>query len=387
MRGEARDGARAAAPLRRVCGLEGRTMLVCIGAMKAATSWLFAQLRTMPEVAVSPLKEVHFLDAKFGGTALAEPEALAVRRLEFHLRQPGDPAENLRSRPAFRASVDRLRMIYDDSAYFEHFAGLAGPRTQVFADITPAYACIGEAGFRYLRDACVLQGLAPRLVFILRDPVDRLWSHLRFLPQLNRDLDPVRDWQAMLDDPAVAERSDYRATIRALDQVFAPQEVTVLFYETLFGDGFAGLCRGLGVPLPAVDAAARFNRTKLEAEMPEAARRAASGGHRRGAGGQRRLQLRRGRGDRRNLGGAALPGRAAGEAQPRDEKSQALLHVTTTSAVWPRNPRRFRGPAPGSRARLPPRACRSAAAPSAARRHSRRSAPRCRAGQQGSPSR
>ncbi|WP_253949007.1 sulfotransferase [Mangrovicoccus sp. HB161399] len=262
-------------PLRRVDGLEGRTFLICVGAMKAATSWLFSQFRAMPDVAVSPLKEVHFFDAKFGGGgAAADPEALAMHRLAFHMGQPGDPAENLRTRPAFRASVDRLRMIYDDSAYFEHFASLVRPRTRVLADITPAYACIGAEGFRFMRHACEVQQVVPRLLFILRDPVERLWSHLRFLPQLNRGVDPCRDWPELLRDPAVLARSDYSGTILDMEQAFAPEEIAVLFSETLAGEGFGTLCNRLGIGPAGADGAARVNRTKLEAPLPEEARRA-----------------------------------------------------------------------------------------------------------------
>ena len=50
---------------RRIPDLDGRTFLICIGAMKAATSWLFAQLQATKGVTVSPLKEVHFFDARF----------------------------------------------------------------------------------------------------------------------------------------------------------------------------------------------------------------------------------------------------------------------------------------------------------------------------------
>lgn len=256
-------------PLQRRAELDGRTLLVCVGAMKAATSWLFAQLQTTPGVAVSPLKEVHFFDARFPVDAIMDTDELAMRRLAFHLDQPGDPVENLRRRPAFRASLDRVAMILDDEAYFDHFARLARPGDRVLADITPAYAVIGREGFAYMRRLCVERGLRLKVLFVMRDPVDRLWSHMRFLPQLDRETDPLRDWPALLRDPRVMARSDYRRTLDDLDATFAPGEVLHLFYETLPTAGVAALHAELGLGPPVVEAGARYNETTLKAALPD----------------------------------------------------------------------------------------------------------------------
>ncbi|MDF2231749.1 sulfotransferase [Albimonas sp. CAU 1670] len=260
--------------LRRHAELEGKDFLVCVGAMRAGTSWLYAQLREAPQVAVSPLKEVHFFDARFPAQAIMDVDELALRRLAWHLDQPGDPVENLRRRPAFRASLDRARMVYDDDAYFAHFAALVRPGTRALADLTPAYAAIGAAGFAEIRRFCESQGLRPRLLFVMRDPVERLWSHLRLLPQLGRDVDPRVDWPSLLEEPAVMARADYRGVIEALEEVFAPEDRLLLFHETLTGEGVARLFRWLEIPSPAIDAQTRWNEAKLKAPLPEAAARA-----------------------------------------------------------------------------------------------------------------
>ncbi|NVK61559.1 MAG: sulfotransferase, partial [Rhodobacteraceae bacterium] len=179
---------------------------------------------------------------------------------------------NLRRRPAFRASLDRARMIYDPNAYFEHFAGLCRADTKVLADITPAYACIGAEGFRYMRAAIASQRMRPRVLFILRDPVDRLWSHIRFLRQLRPGTDPICDWPELLEDPVTLARSDYRQTIVDLEEAFAPEEISYLFHETLIPKGFRRLCDELGVRPQAVDTETRYNRTEFNAELPAPAR-------------------------------------------------------------------------------------------------------------------
>jgi hypothetical protein len=257
---------------RRFPDLEGKTFLVCVGAMKAATSWLYAQLRALPAVVVSPLKEVHFFDARFPDNALMDADALAMARLRFHMAQPGDPVDNLRRRPAFQASLDRVRMIWDDDAYLEHFVGLARPETRLFADITPAYAVIGAEGFAFMRKLLAAQGMRVKILFVMRDPVERLWSHMRFLPQLRPATDPLRDWADLLCDPVTMARSDYRRTIEDLERVFPTEEILCLFYETLFDGGYADLCDALGLGLGRQDPSqgARYNETQLKADLPPA---------------------------------------------------------------------------------------------------------------------
>ena len=256
---------------RRYSELDGKTFLICVGAMKAATSWVYAHLSNMPAVAVSPLKEVQFFNARYPENAMYDSDLLAMKRLAFHIGQKGDAVENLNHRPAFQASVDRVQMIYDDNAYFGHFAGLASSDTQVLADITPAYSAIGQEGFEFMRRLCAGQNISAKILYILRDPVDRLWSHMRFLQQLDRTFDPKSDWAKRLDDPALLARCDYEATIMALDRTFPDQDVQVLFYESLFDHGFSDLCCWLNLTPPKIDVSRRENETSLKMDLPEEA--------------------------------------------------------------------------------------------------------------------
>ena len=237
--------------------------------MKAATSWVYAHLSETPGVAVSPLKEVQFFNSRFSANAIFNVDLLALKRLAYHISRSGDPVANLRNRPAFQASVDRARMIFDDNAYFEHFASLASHDTRVFADLTPAYAGIGEAGFEFMRRICASQDMTVKILFILRDPVDRLWSHLRFLPQLDPNFDPLQDWESRLGDPATMVRSDYRGTIEAMERVFPKEDVLTLFYEELFDRGFGQLCSLLGLVPRTIDKDRRFNETERKLPLPD----------------------------------------------------------------------------------------------------------------------
>ncbi|MCR8547591.1 sulfotransferase [Salipiger sp. P9] len=261
--------------LLRYPALDGKTFLVCVGAAKCATSWLHGYLHSLPDATVSPLKEVHFFNVRFPQNALGDMEGLAVARLRFHLGQPGDPVQNLRDRPNFRASVDRAQMVYDDNAYFAHFARLCGPETRAFCDITPAYAAIGAEGFAYLRAFAASQKVAPKLLFILRDPVTRFWSQLRQLEQLNPENDALCKWPEALRSEALLARADYRATIEALEAVFPSDDLLFLFYEDLLADhSLRRLCAFAGLAFRPPQTRAPQNETEVRTPLPDAAREA-----------------------------------------------------------------------------------------------------------------
>lgn len=262
--------------LRRYEELDGKTFLICVGATKCATSWLHNYLGSLPGVAVSPLKELHFFNTRFAAHALSDMDALAMKRLAFHMDQPGDPVGNLRRRPTFQASVDRVRMLYDDDAYFGHFARLCAPETTTFCDITPAYSVLGPAGFDYVRDFCASQDIAVRPVFVMRDPIDRLWSQLRHLTQTNPESDLVANWDKAFRSPSICARADYRGTVTDLDRTFPAGDILYLFYEDLFSEAaLTRLCAHANAGYGAAEMHEVKNETHLKAEMPEDARAAA----------------------------------------------------------------------------------------------------------------
>ena len=250
-------------------------LLICIGAAKCATSWLHGYLGGLPEIAVSPLKELHFFNARFPATALGDPEAMALARLSFHLEQAGDKAANLRGRASFQASVDRVQMIYDDEAYLGHFARLCGERTRTLCDITPAYSAIGAEGFAHMRDFCAARGLAPKILFLMRDPVQRFWSQIRHLEQMNPDSHATRRWDDALASAALMARADYQGIVTALDRLFPAENLAYLFYESMFETAsLRRLCDFAGAAYQPAAIAERQNETQVQALMPDAARRA-----------------------------------------------------------------------------------------------------------------
>ncbi len=265
-------------PIRTLCQyheLDGKTLLICPGATKCATSWIYFYLSDLEGITVSPMKELHFFDRKFTGNALSDMDAIALKGLASHLGQPFDATEDLLQRPDFLANVDRVQMMYDDNAYFGHFSRLCTASTRTFCDITPAYSAIGPAGFAYMRDFCASQDIDLKLLFIMRDPIDRFWSQLRHMQQLSPKNEAVVIWPEAIQSPRICARADYRGVVTDLDTIFPEENVLYLFYEALFSEAsLRRLCQFADVDYRPANTAEARNRTTVEIDLPGDARAA-----------------------------------------------------------------------------------------------------------------
>ena len=150
-----------------------------IGAARAGTSWVAAHLSTHPEIRMGR-KEIHFFDRKLGA---------------------------LDSSGSARDRINQLR-------YLARFVrARAGGRIR--GEITPAYAVlepeiIGRVA-EWMPDA--------RLIFMMRDPIERAWSQARngFPRWRGKPLESVGcdELISYFDSDPVRRRSDYATCLRA----------------------------------------------------------------------------------------------------------------------------------------------------------------------------
>ncbi|HEX5787880.1 MAG TPA: sulfotransferase [Woeseiaceae bacterium] len=227
---------------------------MCIGAPRAATTWLHRELSRHPGVYLPKRKEMHFYD---------EPLA------------DGLPDEDeLRWRESFYFDVTRPAHL---RWYWRHFRE-AGER--LAGDITPLYSTLSAAR------VSMIHGQIPdlKVIYILRNPVERAWSGLRksvWYQKGNDYLDSrSADWlleQVM--HPDVLRRGDYPRAIRNWEAVFPADRLLYLFHDDVESDAAACLaevCRFLGLPplrAPAAESAERVNAAPAQS-MPAEIRQA-----------------------------------------------------------------------------------------------------------------
>lgn len=207
---------------------------VCIGAQKAGTTWLYRNLAAHPEVWMPPVKELHYFDR---APSYPTPNSLSVDSFVERSRDPKWMAQAISrvDKPRKEGELARAAFMaryyfsdYSDSFYLSLFEW-AGHK--VSGDITPSYAMLE------LDDVRRMRALLPevKLIFMLRDPVERAWSYCRQVQKMfgQLDLDDVAQVLKAIDEPAQELRSDYVKTLEHYLQCFAPEKLLLVFYDAI----------------------------------------------------------------------------------------------------------------------------------------------------------
>ena len=128
---------------------------LCVGAHKAGTTWLYQQLDSHPDFWMPPVKELHYLDQLSKVQRAAQPRCRDERDLRFLNRLKSLSAE---------PTID----LENYGRLFETKASLLS------GDISPNYSTLSNEVIRQV------VGYFPNLkvIFLARDPVERVWSHL-----------------------------------------------------------------------------------------------------------------------------------------------------------------------------------------------------------------
>ena len=238
-----------------------------VGAQKAGTTWLHSVLDGYPDCAVPPVKELHFFDVKYATDRASSTFTIYRDRLQQMVRmvngferdvlgywgsrdiyaQAEGAGEQGVYKDAYLAKVnverrlDRIGLlaeflkIRNADSYVAHLEKIrTAKNATTVGEFTPSYSFLPEAAFREMN------GLFDdaRFIFIMRDPVDRFLSQLRFKKKRqkakgNDNFDPVAHLGEALSDPNFIFRSNYRKTIETLENAVPKEKILYLFFEEM----------------------------------------------------------------------------------------------------------------------------------------------------------
>ena len=215
------------------------TVLFCVGATKAGTSWLYRHLHRHPDCHLRSIKELHYFDMLESGTQRRFRkllrERIALLRAAIADGNPRPSLERqLRDALEWKAVIGAEGENLD--AYLGYLSEGRGARPLV-ADITPAYALLPEARLHRMSE------VAPRtrFLYLLRDPVARLWSQARMLAA--RRMGDIAEFPAlaarMMETmlsairDGVRDREDYIGAISRLRAAVAPDRLLIQFQEEM----------------------------------------------------------------------------------------------------------------------------------------------------------
>jgi hypothetical protein len=247
--------------------------LLGVGAQRCGTTWIHHYLEQHPAVFISPYKELHVFDVMFAPQMSGQTREKRFERLHLLLDKilRGEPVD----RGALTIALERYELSLGENAYLAYFRRYLRPEHRVMGEITPSYSLIPASGFRFVRDFLVKQNLKPKVVFVMRDPVERMYSQLRLNQYMG--VAQVKDaYASALSTPGIMLRTRYDLTLANLESEFQPDELLVLFYEELFQAGaLESICRFLDIDVRPADFSARVNYAPDAGEIDPDFRRAA----------------------------------------------------------------------------------------------------------------
>jgi hypothetical protein len=196
-----------------------RTFVLGVGAQKAGTTWLWELLRRS-RFAQTSKKEHHFLNT------------LETRHSKHRINAKDSIGEIQLTDP-----LDFETCIKDYVLFFKKFLDDSGKFHT--GEITPAYAMLSRTTFLATREILLESDLNPRIVFIVRNPVDRIISHFNMEIKRNSLTFPShQDFEKALlefsSSDGVVSRTQYKKTLDVLSNVFDPREIYVGLYEEMF---------------------------------------------------------------------------------------------------------------------------------------------------------
>jgi hypothetical protein len=253
-----------------------QTFLLGVGAMKAGTTWLHDHLAASPQCQPGLRKEYHVFDS------LDLPkQPYLLQRVVAKARASLD--EVAQARPTDPTFLVQAAMIADERLYFDYFTALLArsPETRLTVDITPGYALLSAARLAGIRRSFEQRGVRAVAAYLMRDPVERIWSQVRMQKRRRPGRNPGTAEELVARryaEPVYADRSRYEWTIGNLDEAFGDL-VFYGFYEELFApvtaaSEVARLSDFLGIDEQDPDLSAQFNVSPPSAELPESTVRA-----------------------------------------------------------------------------------------------------------------
>jgi hypothetical protein len=244
-----------------------KTFLLGVGCQKGGTTWLRDYLAQAPECAPGFDTEYTIFDS------LDVPEHTWVRPgIVARARSSIDALEA--GRPAHPNDLLRLAMMADQRVYYDYFTGLLDrPGASLAMDISPSYALLPVQRLHQVRSEFERRGVRPVALFLMRDPLERVWSQIRMHLRDRGEPHP-RPQHVLVErrfaNPTTTLRTRYELTVPRLDEVFGPDAVHYAFYEQLFDEPrLRAVNEFLGIDHRPADLGSRLNASPKSAPLPD----------------------------------------------------------------------------------------------------------------------
>lgn len=207
-----------------------------VGAMKAGTTWITEHLSSHPEIHFSYEKELSYFsyihnnkESKF---FLSDENRMNKINGFINIASTTN-IDNMRD--VMYWSCNYLSNPIDDHWYINSFSFKGNKKFS--ADFSNLYAHLDVAGWNHIKS--LTHNL--KVIYIMRNPIDRLWSHVKFQLEIDGRLGDAKSWtKEQLYEYANVEHilrnSEYTKIIKTLKNNLKDQQLLILFYEDIINN-------------------------------------------------------------------------------------------------------------------------------------------------------
>ena len=211
-------------------------LFLSVGAMKAGTTWLYAVLARHPELHFAMEKEIHYFHHRYvNGSQLSEAYRLKEAKNRHLLRFDPEKANIDAVRENLHWISNYLSRPVDDHWYRNLFP--LRDHQKYACDFSNLNALLPREAWPQIAEKA--QGL--RVLYTVRDPLARLWSHTKFHLQVSGQIGKLNDWgpgdfNTFVRSPHIWANAEYGHVLRNLREGLPREMRKVMFYEDVHAD-------------------------------------------------------------------------------------------------------------------------------------------------------
>ena len=262
------------------------TLLICVGATKAGTSWMYRYLHDHEAFYVRSVKEYLDFTIFKNKKLMRNLKVLNFLIVQYESRfLEAEAADDIIRILNLSRRIDDTKALFmalsaersDDAVYLGY---LQAGRTHetVALDVTPADALLEPAEILRISKLPI----RVKLRYLMRDPLERLWSHVRMVAK--RSMKEGQDFLAACQDilkrvvynheeAHIVTRGDCKSNITRFTSVFDSSQFQIGFSENLQnGPKFDAMCAHWGIKATSARQI-KPAHVGLAAPFPEALRR------------------------------------------------------------------------------------------------------------------
>ncbi|MDX2481765.1 MAG: sulfotransferase [Desulfuromusa sp.] len=207
-------------------------LFLSVGAMKAGTTWLYLQLSEHPEIYFTPEKEIHYFANKVG--------------IENQLNQKNRIQKLKDCLNEF--SKGNLKYIHQNIETIAWYVDYARPKEitnewyidlfkrkgneKYCADFSNLYCQMQDDGWENVYSAAK----NVKIVYTLRDPIERLWSHYKFhMKWSGQEADTLRlsigEFEKIIDSHWLWINTEYVKNHQNLTKNVPDSDLLIVYFE------------------------------------------------------------------------------------------------------------------------------------------------------------